>query len=143
MESVQNNNGVNTLPREQRFTRAEYRRLFDEGKSFPSRSFVMWVLRKDQNSESGSSENISGNLSFPKLGIVVSKKTFRHAVDRNRAKRLMRETFRLSKTNLIPNAMILLLGRRKIASDGIKLDDVMRDFSAACRKAEIWKQDEK
>ena len=37
---------------------------------------------------------------FQRLGITASKKGIGNAVQRNRAKRLLRETFRLSKTEL-------------------------------------------
>ncbi|WP_211830724.1 ribonuclease P protein component [Kistimonas asteriae] len=36
----------------------------------------------------------------PRLGLVIAKKNIRHAVNRNRVKRMMRETFRLNQTSL-------------------------------------------
>jgi len=35
-----------------------------------------------------------------RIGLIVSKRALRHAVDRNRAKRVIRETFRLSRQDL-------------------------------------------
>ncbi|KAA0444693.1 MAG: ribonuclease P protein component [Candidatus Thioglobus sp.] len=40
------------------------------------------------------------NGSKPRLGLAISKKFCRLAVDRNRLKRIARETFRLQKQNL-------------------------------------------
>lgn len=41
----------------------------------------------------------SGNPS--QIAVVVSKRRFKHAVDRNRVKRLVREAYRLQKNNLV------------------------------------------
>lgn len=41
-----------------------------------------------------------GTAAKPRLGLVVGKRVLRRAVDRNRAKRLIREAFRVSATSL-------------------------------------------
>lgn len=48
---------------------------------------------------------------FPRLGLIVAKKNVRNAVDRNRIKRLARESFRLNQ-HQIPDYDIVLLARR-------------------------------
>jgi ribonuclease P protein component len=40
------------------------------------------------------------NLGYPRLGLSLSKKNIRHAVNRNRLKRVARETFRLKQAEL-------------------------------------------
>jgi ribonuclease P protein component len=63
--------------------------LFAEGKTFSVYPIKLWFMEiKDEND-------------FPlKIGVTVSSKKFKHAVDRNRIKRLLRETYRLNKTQL-------------------------------------------
>lgn len=51
------------------------------------------------------------NLSVPRLGIIVAKKNVRLAVDRNRLKRLVRESFRTSNQTL-PQIDCVILARR-------------------------------
>ena len=64
-----------------RLAGSKYRRVFDRGRAFRARLLTAYVLRADD----------AGG----QAGVVVSKKTFHDAVDRNRAKRLVREAYRL------------------------------------------------
>ena len=50
-------------------------------------------------------------LGHPRLGLVISKKNVRRAVDRNRLKRLARESVRLQQSSL-PAVDIVILARR-------------------------------
>jgi ribonuclease P protein component len=65
--------------------RNDFQRLFSEGKSFYCYPFKCVYLWKDE-----------GNFSA-KIAISASKKKFKHAVDRNKIKRLIRENYRLKK----------------------------------------------
>ena len=47
----------------------------------------------------------------PRLGLVIAKKNIRHAVQRNRVKRIIRESFRLNQHEL-PSLDIILLARK-------------------------------
>ena len=48
------------------------------------------------------------SLNCPRLGLVIAKKHIRHAVDRNRMKRLIRETFRAKQQQLTGIDVIVL-----------------------------------
>lgn len=54
---------------------------------------------------------VPNHLPQPRLGLVIAKKHIKLAVERNRVKRLIRESFRLQQQNL-PNLDIVVLARK-------------------------------
>ncbi len=57
----------------------------------------------------------ANNLEHPRLGLAISKKCAKKAVDRNRIKRLFRESFRLNQHTL-PNVDIVAMCKPSILS---------------------------
>ena len=72
-----------------------------------------------------------------RLGVVTGK-TVGNAVARNRARRLMRESFRLHQHELAGPVDLVLVARPSIA--GKKLAEVERDFLRVLRQAGIGGQ---
>jgi ribonuclease P protein component len=70
-----------------------------------------------------------------RLGVVAAKR-IGGAVVRARAKRLLREVFRLHQTELRAPAEIVLVARDSIA--GKTFAEVERDYLAALRGAGLW-----
>lgn len=54
-------------------------------------------------------------LNHPRLGLVIAKKKVRRSVDRNRLKRMVRESFRLHQTDL-PHADVIFMARQDIVA---------------------------
>ena len=75
--------------------------------------------------------------SVSRVGIVTSKK-IGGAVDRARARRLLRETFRLHQYDFGRPVDLVLVARNSIA--GKKMAEVERDFLEAMRRAKLLKQ---
>jgi ribonuclease P protein component len=87
--------------------------IFNTGRSFPSYPFRVFYKKINIDVKA-------------KVGVSVSKRNFKHAVDRNRIKRLMREAYRLEKYSLLDNideqvvVMIIYTQRKELPFDIIK-----------------------
>ncbi len=70
-------------------------------------------------------------INNPRLGLVIAKKNIRLAVQRNRLKRIIRESFRLNQAN-IPNLDIVVLARKGL--------DAMDNSELQQHVAKLWQQ---
>ncbi len=91
----------------------DFQNVFAARRTVVGRLMVIWVGTESEESRL-------------RLGVVASKRTFRRAVDRNRAKRLLREAFRLNKASISLKCDLVIVARRRIL--GVKCADVEREL---------------
>ena len=72
----------------------------------------------------------------PRLGVVTSKK-IGGAVERSRARRLLRESFRQHQHEFAQPVELVLVARNSIA--GKEFAAVEKDFLTALKRARLWK----
>lgn len=76
---------INGYPREEKLkNKKDISLLFEQGKRFSHKELSILSLKKE-------------GLESPKISVSVSKRLFKKAVERNRIKRLLRESYRLNK----------------------------------------------
>ena len=94
----------------------EFRRLYHLGKSAATRCLVLYCMKNRRG--------------YNRLGLTVSAK-FGCAVQRNRAKRLFREVYRLHAAELTPGYDLILVARAPMRD--ASYFDVERAFLKAAR----------
>src|SRR5579864_2253861 len=111
------------LPSARRLRRpVEFKRAYASGKRFANEFFTASVQAND--------------LGWPRLGMSIAARSLRRAVDRNRVRRLIRESFRMHQRQL--PALDIVIGARSavIAADRVNLraalDKLWQKMTVSC-----------
>lgn len=102
-------------------TAAQYKYVFTDAQRFGNHCFTL-LVRKN-------------TVSHPRLGLAIAKKSAKRAVDRNRIKRIIRESFRHLQHDL-PNIDVVIMCRPAAVDLTCKKmrKQLDRQWSYICRK---------
>jgi len=103
--------------------KSDFDGIYNKGKSFGERYVVLFVRKN--------------NLSYNRIAFLASKKVG-NSVKRNRARRLMRESYRELRQNIADGYDIIFVARNTI--NGLKCQDVNKSMEAAIRKTEAFRK---
>ena len=102
---------------------ADFQNVYQYGKSFANKYLVMYVKKND--------------LGINRIGISVSKKVG-NSVKRNRAKRLMKESYRKIEDKLPLGYDFIIIARNTI--NGKKCADVEKSLNSAFKRTGVRKK---
>lgn len=98
----------------------DFRRLYSRGRHFAGGYVVVYATKN--------------RLGINRLGLTAGK-SVGNAVRRNRAKRLIRESYRIMETKLSSGYDFVIVARGRI--DGKTLEQVSKDLNYVMKKLEI------
>jgi ribonuclease P protein component len=121
--------GSNTLPKRERLKHgSQFRHAYEHGRKFIGRLFVLYVVDDPPQRPMATGPAVRA------VGVVTSRKVG-NAVTRNRARRLLREAYRLNKQKLKNNLQMVMVARS--AMNGRRLQDVEAELLRMFRVAGI------
>jgi len=112
-----------------------YRKAYQSGRRAATRTVCVYVLR-DKKANQLRKENPE-KKTVNRVGISASKK-IGGAVERNRAKRVIREAYRLTEAGIgIKKGNLVVIVAREAATVS-KMQDVMRDLQYCLRRLDMF-----
>jgi ribonuclease P protein component len=103
----------------------DFRYVREKGRRHDCGAFSLWVVRR--------SPEVAGEITpGARVGVVASRVAVGNAVQRNRAKRRMRELFRRHQNLVPPEYDVLIVARS--ALNRLEYVEIERRFVDACRK---------
>ncbi len=97
-----------------------FKRIYAKGKSYVAPNLVMYTMKN--------------RVGFTRVGITTSKKIGK-AVQRNRARRVIREAYRQINSNTNRNLDIVFVARGRTTK--AKMQEVMKEMKYSMKKAGI------
>lgn len=101
----------------------DFASIYKKGKSVGERFTVLFYKKN--------------GLSYNRIAFLASKKVG-NSVQRNRARRLMKENYRILKDNIIVGYDIIFIARRSI--NGKKVYDVKKSMEKSLYKSKLYKR---
>jgi len=98
----------------------DFKAIYKAGRSIPERYIVLFYRKND--------------LPFSRTAFLASKKVG-NSVQRNRAKRLMKESYRLNRDRFSPGYDLIFIARNTI--NGQQLRDVEKSMMSAVKRGKI------
>jgi len=107
----------------------DIRYVREAGRRFDCGGFTLWwVVRR--SAEEAAQIPAGKPLEGPRVAVIASRAAVGGAVERNRAKRRMREVFRLNQHRIPPEIDLLMIARRSL--NRLEYREIERKFVAAC-----------
>ena len=100
----------------------DFDRIYRMGKSIGEKYIVLFFQKND--------------LPYSRIAFLASKKVG-NSVQRNRAKRLMKESFRHLESEIMTGYDFIIIARKPILS--CKMDDVLQSMSRAIKKGKLFR----
>ena len=123
----------NSLPASQRLKKpAQFQSVYQSKQWGGSRFFTFNVLARDKNTQVEHLKSV--------LGVTVSKKVSKRAVDRNRIKRQVREFFRHRKNELVNADVIITAKPNSLKASDQDRHDSLLELWTKVLKWQRWHQ---
>lgn len=103
----------------------DIRRVRETGRRFDCGGFTLWWVLRDADPEVP-----GGKVVGPRVAVIASRAAVGSAVQRNRAKRRMREVFRQHQERIPPTIDLLMVARGSL--NQLEYREIERKFEGAC-----------